>query len=492
MKKIMALLLSLIMLISIFSGVFTYTANAAVAVGKGDFDKDGEITVSDALLTLRIMAKLHSFRNPIPVGDIDGDSAITVSDALEILRVAVGLMPKFVSETAVTFDNVRTYGRNYSDSATVCANWPNSGIEVRFKGESLTLTIECSRRFSANDNPFIQVWVDGERTDRIKISYGTADYTVAKELSYDEHTVKVLMVTETSNYPLSFNKLSIGTSKGATYLFDPVYNPDDLKFDVYGDSITAGMGNIAGIESDGKDHHDSSGTYAFHTISHYGGDGNYIAHSGWGCYQGWGPDMNAIIPRIWNRACELSSTVWDFSQRQADIVIVALGTNDAWFWTAEMPHKLFIDAYCNFLGELRKVYPEAQFYCLHGMMDETFDKVVEEAARQFSLNDGVGAVYVDMPNMEEKPEYIGSAGHPSYAHGEYASQFLIKAIEDNYFKRWGSKLKMAQIKLERKDTEGVYSDIIELAKATVIDHNATGRNPKLLCQEIEAILANLS
>ncbi|MBO4584041.1 MAG: InlB B-repeat-containing protein [Clostridia bacterium] len=59
---------------------------------KGDMDKDGEITVADALKALRIAAKLaEETYEAILIGDIDGDDAITVSDALKILRVAAKL-----------------------------------------------------------------------------------------------------------------------------------------------------------------------------------------------------------------------------------------------------------------------------------------------------------------------------------------------------------------------------------------------------------------
>ena len=59
---------------------------------KGDMDKDGEISVNDALMALRIAAKLaEETYEAILIGDIDGDDTITVSDALKILRVAAKL-----------------------------------------------------------------------------------------------------------------------------------------------------------------------------------------------------------------------------------------------------------------------------------------------------------------------------------------------------------------------------------------------------------------
>ena len=55
----------------------------------GDLDKDGIITVSDALAALRVAAKMAEETEEIVlIGDADADGKITVSDALAILRVA--------------------------------------------------------------------------------------------------------------------------------------------------------------------------------------------------------------------------------------------------------------------------------------------------------------------------------------------------------------------------------------------------------------------
>ena len=59
---------------------------------KGDMDNDGEITVGDALIALRIAARLqNAAAEQLVVGDVDGDDEITVGDALKILRVAARL-----------------------------------------------------------------------------------------------------------------------------------------------------------------------------------------------------------------------------------------------------------------------------------------------------------------------------------------------------------------------------------------------------------------
>ena len=57
-----------------------------------DMNNDGSVTVGDALMALRIAAKLVTADTlDIAAGDADGDGEITVADALRILRAAIGL-----------------------------------------------------------------------------------------------------------------------------------------------------------------------------------------------------------------------------------------------------------------------------------------------------------------------------------------------------------------------------------------------------------------
>jgi hypothetical protein len=55
----------------------------------GDANKDGIITASDALMTLR--AAVGSDECALAICDVDGNGTITAADALEVLRAAVGM-----------------------------------------------------------------------------------------------------------------------------------------------------------------------------------------------------------------------------------------------------------------------------------------------------------------------------------------------------------------------------------------------------------------
>ena len=76
----------------VFCFYYTVPPAAGPSVMKGDLDKDGEISVGDALIALRIAAKLIGMTpEDLLIGDVDGDNELTVGDSLKILRVAAKL-----------------------------------------------------------------------------------------------------------------------------------------------------------------------------------------------------------------------------------------------------------------------------------------------------------------------------------------------------------------------------------------------------------------
>ena len=94
--KYTAVMLALIMLVAIISGAFPLHAFAAGEALIGDIDKDGEITVSDSLLTLRASAGLREYSDSdVPVYDVTGDRAVGVDDALGVMRCSLGMTGGF-------------------------------------------------------------------------------------------------------------------------------------------------------------------------------------------------------------------------------------------------------------------------------------------------------------------------------------------------------------------------------------------------------------
>ena len=93
--RVMAMLLILLPVAAMLSGAFTFGTLAAAEARIGDIDKDGDITVSDALGALRAAAGLKQYSaDEVPVYDVSGDGGVGVDDALGLLRSSVGLADK--------------------------------------------------------------------------------------------------------------------------------------------------------------------------------------------------------------------------------------------------------------------------------------------------------------------------------------------------------------------------------------------------------------
>ena len=78
-------------------GDFTATFEIEITANilPGDADGNGEVTVADALVSLRAAVGLtEATPELLAVCDVDGDGEITVSDALRILRAAAGLVDR--------------------------------------------------------------------------------------------------------------------------------------------------------------------------------------------------------------------------------------------------------------------------------------------------------------------------------------------------------------------------------------------------------------
>ncbi len=91
MKKILCLVLAL--------SVFVSCAVFSSAAEKGDIDRDGEITSTDARLALRISVNLEAPDEEQSIlADYDEDGAVSAADARAILRASVGLFDEAPTE----------------------------------------------------------------------------------------------------------------------------------------------------------------------------------------------------------------------------------------------------------------------------------------------------------------------------------------------------------------------------------------------------------
>jgi len=313
----------------------------------------------------------------------------------------------------IPFDHPHVYSEGRIGVDTVLGAseiyWPGSFLSLKFIGDSLSITLEDQK----GENYF-NVLVDGTLTEVLHLEQGKKTYVLAKNLDEGVHTVELH----------KRNDWSYGWTR--FYGFDIFGNatfPQDTKehfIEFYGNSITTGYGNedYSGKDRPTGDVSNNYMAYAAMTARNIGSAYSCISHSGIGILVSW---HSMIMPEEYNRLNPADAeSLWDFSDRQAGIVVVNLFQNDSWlvnrpeyeqfirrFGTTAPDSTQIINAYVDFLRSIRREYPDAEIICLLGNMDITksgspWPGYVREATRRF--NDGAHTLFVPYKNTPGHPK----------------------------------------------------------------------------------------
>ncbi|MFT6731617.1 MAG: hypothetical protein ACJA1H_002960, partial [Glaciecola sp.] len=226
-------------------------------------------------------------------------------------------------------------------------------------------------------------------------------------------------------------------NKGAKIL--PKSLSKNRKIEFYGNSITAGY---AIEDTTGKDSPEGTFTnnylsYAAITARHYDAKYKCICRSGIGITVSWIPQ---IMPEIYDRLNPLDpNSKWNLSADEPDIVVVNLFQNDTWlvnlpehkefkkrFGTKAPSEKEIINAYQQFVGNLRNHYPKANIICTLGSMD-----AAKEGSKWKEY------IKIAVANLDDKKmhthfmPYLKSKGHPTINDQQTMAKSLIEFIDNN-------------------------------------------------------------
>lgn len=317
---------------------------------------------------------------------------------------------------------------NRSSEESVGLNWPGSSIRINFEGASIAVLLQDE----SGDN-YYNVILDNDSIFILRPQSIKKYQVLASNLSKGPHTIEIFRRTEWDRGPTDFYGFKVDTN--AKLLAKSP--PKKRKIEFYGDSITAGF---AVEDTSGKDLYDSIysnnyASYAAITSRHFDADYQCVCKSGIGITVSWDP---LIMPEIFDRLVPTDSTSkWDFSLYQPQVVVVNLFQNDTWLvnlpehpefikrFGDKVPDEAFlVNAYQEFIRGLRTHYPEASIICALGSMDAT---------KPGSLWPGYVQAAVD--NLEDAHIYTHfmpyeeSTAHPSVQQQKNMANSLIKFIE---------------------------------------------------------------
>ena len=308
-------------------------------------------------------------------------------------------------------------------------SWSGTSIKLNFEGESINAIFS-----DENGENYYNIFIDNEFSNILKLDSVKRSYELASNLERGKHSVKIFKRTEWGNGISNFYGFEIINGKILTKSISK-----KRKMEFYGNSISAGY---AVDDFSGRDLHDSIYTnnyksYTALTARHYDAKYHCICKSGIGVTVSWD---SIIMPEIYDKLIPTDSdSYWDFSNYTPDIVVVNLFQNDSWL--VELPEheehikrfkntppsdKFLINAYQDFIQNLRKKYPKANIICTLGSMD-----AAKEGSKWIRYIKTAVSKLKDDKIFTHFMPYIKSNSHPSVKDNEIMSKELIHFIDNN-------------------------------------------------------------
>jgi lysophospholipase L1-like esterase len=325
---------------------------------------------------------------------------------------------------------VRWLGRvDASNPNAVKFAWSGTGLVATVSGTKISVQLQTEGTSSA----FFQPVVDGMVAPRFQVMMGAAQtVTVANGLAAGDHVVQLYRESEGMYGDSIFSGFVDGTVKGAPA-------GSGRLIEIIGDSISAGYGNL------GSEVHppwDNTCTFSLDTESAYqsyasmigrslNAEVSIIARSGWGMYRDLGGSTSGVLSSVYENTLGTQGTPqWDFA-RQADAVVINLGTNDAGQSDGGQgdPGQPYEDAYVAFLHTIRGHYANAWIFLTIGPM--TSDPLLTQFRTHITnVVSKVGDAKITAVNMATQDATMtGCDYHPNVAEDAVMAGVLTTAIK---------------------------------------------------------------
>jgi len=301
---------------------------------------------------------------------------------------------------------------------------PGVYIIGKFKGTACEVLLNDEVK-DGNTHNYLEIAIDDRPPVRIQTTGKTNVIKAAEGLPGGEHTILICKDTESGIGYLEFIGLKCAE------LLPPPAKPM-RKVEYIGDSITTGTGiDVAKNPCNTGawyDQHNAYMSYGARTSRALNAQWQLTAVAGIGMIHSC-CDMGIVMPQVFDKVLMRDNKgPWDFSRYQPDVVTICLGQNDGIQDSTQ-----FCNAYIQFIGAVRKVYPKADIICLSSPMAKSEPTIV--------LKRYLTAIVTNTNNSGDKKVYKyffskqfnhGCGGHPDMdEQGEIADELTacIKQVE---------------------------------------------------------------
>jgi hypothetical protein len=249
--------------------------------------------------------------------------------------------------------------------------WPGTSIKANFTGTYLAVVLE-----DQSGKNFFNVIIDGEDSSPyvLQAKQGEHRYVISTVLADKTHSLEIVKRTEGEEGWSYFKGLALADNAGL--LSPPIRS--SRRMEIYGDSITSGMGNEGA--DNGADHllAEKNNYLAYGSIAarELNAELHTISQSGIGIMISW---FDFIMPQFYDQLSAVGNndSQWDFNQWTPDVVLINLMQNDSWLIDRDKRLQPLPDdaqriaQYQKFISTIRQKYPDAYIICALGSMDAT-------------------------------------------------------------------------------------------------------------------------
>ncbi len=346
----------------------------------------------------------------------------------------------------------KTQGRTALVNGAVMLDFSASGIEWKANcSGDVKITVNATNIVNTNENGglYFTAFVDGEMVAKdlrmpatIDASWtsnstnypfhitalGETEFTIATDLPEGEHTFAVYNQTEANMGTFGIKSISLN----GEFLAPPA--DKDLYVEVVGDSISAAHG-ILGLTAYQPDnaalYEDATRAWPFLMAQMLDADYSVVAQSGITAIDGigWGGagsvNMQDVYP--YQRYYSDKTTPYGF-EREPDVIVLGLGTNDCWTWNGTggvtLTDAQKVSGFKTMITHLRDRNPNAKIVWIYGMMDAAANSFILQAVSE------MGGASNGYYSLELPKNRNGAHGHPDLAsqtvYAEDVSEFIEK------------------------------------------------------------------
>lgn len=368
------------------------------------------------------------------------ESNVKVGENQEDKEIKCEMIRSYTASDSTVKRLGRTY---YSDKDILWCAFSGTGAEFKFSGRKCKVKIigdSVSLTNEFDNHARIAIYVNDERVVDDMIDKWEKEYTVIDEEEVREAVIRIVKLSETAMSTFGIASIDVEGGK-----IEPTEDKE-LLIEFVGDSITCGYG----VDDENRDHHFSTKTedvtraYAYKTANMLDADYSMVAISGYGIISGYTtgdePVSEQTIPKYYETlgfsyggfGSEKPQDIpWDFTKRQADIIVINLGTNDSSYTNG---HKDRLDhfrqEYGAFIKVIRDRNPDATIICSLGIMGAQVYPAIELAVKTYKEETGDNKVELLGFNQQLQKDGYAADWHPTEATNIKAAEKLVAKIKE--------------------------------------------------------------